>query len=290
MSFAFHHAGSVDEAISLVTEFGPDAHFIAGGTDLLIQAHRGKKRPEHVIDISRIPGLAAIVQDGNMISIGPLVNHRTIERDPRILAHGTALAEASRVVGGVQVRHVATIGGNVANASPAADALVALLALDARIELHGPAGIRHLPVASFLTGPGRTLRQHDELISRIEIPTGPFQASAFLKAGRRKAMEISVVCVAVHVSVDPQSQMITEARIALGAVGPTALCAGKAGRYVCENAASAEMFRQAGEIAASECSPITDIRASADYRRMLVSTLVSRALERCWNDAAKGRQ
>lgn len=281
MSFDLHVARSIEQALDLARTHGPNAHFLAGGTDLIIQTNRGRKAPHHIIDISRLATLALMRHDGETLSIGALTTHKTIERDPFIYHGLTALSEAARVVGGHQVRNIATIGGNVANASPAADVAVALLALGARARLIGTGGARRLALDEFFLGPGRTAREHDELISEIEIPIAENSASAFLKAGRRKAMEISVVCVAASLTIDPTDQSCRAARIALGAVAPTPLRAREAEAHLVGKALAAAQLRRAGEIAAEECSPLDDVRASSDYRRILVSALVPRALEQC---------
>jgi carbon-monoxide dehydrogenase medium subunit len=206
---------------------------------------------------------------------------KTIEGDARFAGPLAALAEAARVVGGHQIRNVATIGGNIANASPAADLLPVLLALDAEAELVGPDGARRITLGRFLRGPGLTEREPGELIGRVAFgrPSAN-SATAFVKAGRRRAMEISIVCVAAFLALD-QHGRCREARIALGAVGPTAMRARPAEAILRGGEPSAAALRAAGAAAASDCAPIGDVRASAWYRRRLVAALVPRALERC---------
>lgn len=281
MSFDLHVARSIEQALDLARTHDPNAHFLAGGTDLIIQTNRGRKAPRHVIDISRLATLALMRHDGETLSIGALTTHKTIERDPFINQGLTALSEAARVVGGHQVRNIATIGGNVANASPAADVAVALLALGGRARLIGTEGTRQIALDEFFLAPGKTALRQNELISEFEVPLFRNTASAFLKAGRRKAMEISVVCVAALLTIDPENQFCLSARIALGAVAPTPARAQTAEAYLTGQPLTTERLRRAGEIAAEECKPLDDVRASADYRRILVSALVPRALEQC---------
>jgi aerobic carbon-monoxide dehydrogenase medium subunit len=179
------------------------------------------------------------------------------------------------------VRNVGTIGGNVVNASPAADVVAPLLALDAELTLVSPTASRRLPLTEFLVGPGQTARRHDELLRYVHVRKLPTRsATAFIKAGRRKAMEISVVCVAARLTLDSEGRCVT-AGIALGAVSATTMRARNAEQMLLGKAPTAESLREAGRLAAQACSPIDDVRASARYRTLLVEALVPRALERC---------
>lgn len=281
MSFQVHRADSVEQAVELAGKLGAGAFFVAGGTDLMIQTARGRKTPHHLIDISRIASLANIRLDGHDVSIGAVVTHKSVERHPFLRERFAALPEAARVVGGHQVRNIATVGGNIANASPAADVAIALLALGATLDVAGPHGTRQASIDGFFLGPGKTARADDEIVCAINVSLTPHSASAFLKAGRRKAMEISVVCVAASLTLDPAHGICAAARIALGAVAPTPLRACKAESHLIGREISPDTFRLVGEIAAQECSPLDDVRASAAYRRILVSALVPRALELC---------
>jgi carbon-monoxide dehydrogenase medium subunit len=280
MSFEYHAPGSVGEAIALAARFGDDARFLAGGTDLVIQMRRGRLAPRHLVSLSRVAGLGGIAVDGG-VTLGAAVTHRALERSPYFHGALRGLVEGAEVVGGHQVRNVGTVGGNIVNASPAADVAPVLLALDAAVTLVGSDGERTLPLEGFLLGPGRTARRPDELLTAVRFPMpGPRTATAFLKAGRRRAMEISVVCVAVCVTLDTEGRCVG-ARIALGAVAPTTMRARAAERTLAGRRPTSDVLREAGRAAAAECEPIADVRASARYRRLLVETLVPRALGRC---------
>ena len=281
VSFEYHEPTSVREAVELGARHGADARFLAGGTDLLAQIRRGLVRPRHVVSLHRVPGLDAIEIDG-AVTLGALVTHRRLERAAALPGGLQALGESAAVVGGHQIRNVATVGGNIANASPAADLVPVLLALDAEVTCLGRDGERTLPLAGFASAPGVTARRPDELLTRVRFPRlPPHAATAFLKAGRRRAMEISLVCVAVRLTLDAGRERCLDARIALGAVAPTTLRARAAERCVQGRALTAEVMAEAGRAAAGECQPITDVRASARYRALLVATLVPRALARC---------
>lgn len=278
MSFEYHEPASIADAVALGARFGEAGRFLAGGTDLLIQMRRGRVAPRHVMSLHRVTGLDRIEVDG-VVRLGALVTYRSIERSPHFQEGLRALVEGAEVVGGHQIRNVATVGGNIVNASPAADVVPVLLALDATVTCLGPAGERTLPLDAFLTGPGQTARRHGELLTSIQFEQlMPRSATAFLKAGRRKAMEISVVCVAVRLTLDAAHARCQEARIALGAVAPTTMRARGAEQSLEGQPLTDEVLRRAGRLAASECTPIDDVRASARYRRLLVEALVPRAL------------
>ena len=281
MSFDYHEPTSLREAIELGARFGGDGRFLAGGTDLMVQIHRGRVDPRHVISLQRVPGLEAIAGDGT-ISIGARVTHRRLERAPDFQGALRGLIEGARVVGGHQVRNVATVGGNIVNASPAADVVVVLLALDARLTCLGPAGERTPALDGFATAPGVTGLGPGELLTRASFPRlAPRSATAFLKTGRRRAMEISIACVAARLTLDADLERCQDVRVALGAVGPTAMRARAAEQYLEGRALTDGAMLEAGQIAAAECRPIGDVRASARYRALLVATLVPRVLARC---------
>lgn len=282
MSFAFYRPACVEEAVALAQTLGPTTRFIAGGTDLIIQLNRQQQAPEHVIDLTLLRGLNGITEASEEITIGALTTHKQIERHVAFQNTLKALAEAARVIGGHQIRNIATIGGNIANASPAADLLPPLLAFDARLDLVGPDGTRELPLRDFLIGPRRTARIPEEIIRSVRFLKPAYEsASVFLKAGRRKAMEISVVSVATQITLDPAKNVCRDARIAIGAAAPTALRIADAEGLLRDSAADDEVFEQAGKLSAAVISPVDDVRASAEYRRILVAALVPRALRQC---------
>lgn len=289
MSFGFHEPTSVADAVALGARLGGEGRFLAGGTDLIIQMRRGRIAPRHVVSLHRIAGLDGIAVDG-VVRLGALVTHRSVERCAHFEGPLRALVEGAEVVGGHQIRNVATVGGNVVNASPAADVVPVLLALDASLTCVSPDGERTLSLDGFLTGPGQTARRPGELLTSIRFDRlPPLSATAFLKAGRRKAMEISVVCVAVRLTLDAARERCLEARIALGAVAPTTMRARGAERVLEGQGLTDDVVRRAGQLAAGECQPISDVRASARYRRLLVETLVPRAIDRCLERIGRGR-
>ncbi|MFQ5828309.1 MAG: FAD binding domain-containing protein [Candidatus Methylomirabilia bacterium] len=281
MTFDYHEPASVGEAVDLAARFGSNGRFLAGGTDLIVQIQGGKLAPGHVVSLRRVPGLAGIDVDGE-ITLGALVTHRALERCSHFQGPLRGLVEGAQVIGGHQVRNVGTVGGNIANASPAADVVPVLLTLDAAVTCLSLEGERALPLGEFLVGPGETRRRPEELLIQVRFPVlPPNSATAFLKAGRRKAMEISVVCVAARITLDRSLERCLEARIALGAVAPTAIRARSAEQCLEGRVLSTDLLTRAGQLAAGECQPIDDVRASARYRYLLVEAMVPRALARC---------
>ena len=281
MSFEYHEPTSLAEAVEMGAAFSADGRFLAGGTDLIIQMRRGRISPRHVVSLHRVRGLDGIAVDGT-VRLGALVTHRALEQHAAFQGPLRALVEGAEVIGGHQVRNVATVGGNIVNASPAADIVPVLLSLDAEVTCVGPDGARAIPLGAFLVGPGQTARRPGEVLESARFAAlPPRSATAFLKAGRRKAMEISVVCVAARLTLEEAGERCIEARIVLGAVAPTAWRARSAERALEGRAPTVEAFREAGRLAAAECRPISDVRASAAYRAHLVERLLPRALTRC---------
>ena len=281
--FEYHAPGSWDEAIALMVEYGPDARPLAGGTDLLIQLERRRISPHHVISLTRIPGWHALTLNGDL-TLGAGVTYRQLEKMPALFTKHTALVEASRQIGGVQVRNVATVAGNFCNASPAADAVLPLLALDAVLRLRGPNGERTVPADTFITGPNQTVLTTGELLREIAVSALPERtATVFLKAGRRRAMEISMVATAVRLTLAPDSDRCQTARIAVGAVAPAPLRIREAETLLEGQRLTPDLIREAAQLALQAIAPISDVRASADYRRHLTSVMVRQALAQCLN-------
>ncbi len=281
MSFELHRPATLEEAISLAARLAPDARFIAGGTDLVIQMSRRRVSASHVIALPQLPELQGVAETVDGYRIGAMTTYRTIERYPAFRGALECLIEAARVVGGQQVRNIATVGGNIANASPAADFVPALLCLDPTLEIVGPQGTRRVPLNELIRGPGATDMRASEILAAIEFaPLPERSATAFLKEGRRKAMEISVVCVAASLTLDPHGTC-TAARIAIGAAAPRAFRLMEAEKALLGKSAARERFVEAGRLAAEAVSPISDVRASAEHRRYLTSVMVERTLATC---------
>ena len=278
MSFTYLEPASVDEALTLLAAHGPQDRLLAGGTDLMVLLRRHKIAPTCLIDVGRLPGLNTLATASGEIVIGAGVCHRQIEASPLFRGALQALPEACATVGSVQIRNVATVAGNLCNASPAADTPPVLLTFGARVRLASAAGVRELPLEEFFLGYRSTALQAGELLTEIRLPAPPPRTgSRFEKLGRRRAMEISIACVAATVTLAADDRL-SSVRIGLGSVAPTSLRARQAEALLQGQRLSDELLAAAGRAAAAECAPIDDLRATGEYRRLVVATLVERAV------------
>lgn len=269
---------SLQEASALLSEYGDKAEVMAGGTDLLIRMKRGVSFPEIIISLNGIQGLDHIDHDViRGLRIGALTKLRSIRDSPLVKDRFAVLSEAAGMLGTPTIRNHATLGGNLCNAAPSADTAPALIVLGASVKLAGPKGDRTLPIEEFFTGPGATALNRDELLREIRVPAmRPQCGTAYLKQKRSEAADLAVVGVAVL--IETKGDTIVDARIALGAVGPTPFRAKKTEYVLIGKKPDENLLEEAGLAASSESCPIDDIRASADYRRELVALLVKRAV------------
>lgn len=276
--FAYFAPATLDEAVALLGRYDGKASVLAGGTDLLVEIKEQLRRPDQIIDIKKIPAMAQLAyHPDHGLKIGALVTTRQIETSPIVLEKYPGLAQAVRELGSIQIRNRATLAGNICRASPSADTLPPLMADRARVTLYGPRGSRTLALEAFFTGPGKTVMQPDELMTEIALPPPPpHTGKAYIKHGRRKAMELATVGVAVSVTL--QENRCKEVDIVLGAVAPTPIRAVAAEALLRGHARDEKTIEQAAKIAMGEAKPISNVRASADYRREMVAVLTRRAL------------
>lgn len=274
----YYSVTSVAEALELLTEYREQARVIAGGTDILIEMER-HQRPgvEVLIDISRVPGLGQITQQGDVIRLGPLVTHNQVVDSRLIVERGLPLAQASWEVGAPQIRNRATVGGNLITASPANDTITPLMALNAEVTLASVTGERTLPLSAFYTGLRRTVLRADEMLTAIQFPAlAENERGMFIKLGLRRAQAISVINVAVVLGFDGET--VTSAAITLGSVAPTIIHAPDAEKALAGQTLTAEAIHEAARLAALTPVPIDDVRSTAAYRSEMVRVLVARAL------------
>lgn len=276
--FAYYEPATLEDASRLLTDLGDDAHVFAGGTDLLVENRERLRRVSDVVNIKSIPGMSDITWDeATGLTFGALVTARQLETLRGVQETYPNFAEALRQLGSIQVRGRATVVGNICRASPSADTIPPLIADRAIIHIYSPRGMRRLPLAEFFTGPGRTVLARGEIATGIVVPPPARQSGrAYIKHGRRKAMELATVGVAV--SLERDGDRCLEARIALGAVGPVVLRAAGAEAILKGAVLTDETLTRAGEAAMADCTPISNVRASADYRRNMVGVLTRRAL------------
>jgi carbon-monoxide dehydrogenase medium subunit len=272
---------NLEDALSVKSAHGANARIIAGGTDLILRMRDKVFSPGLLIDLGRI-SLDTISISASEIRLGACVTLSQILADAGIASRYPALLEACSEFAGPPIRNRGTLGGNLVNASPAADLVPPLLAYDASLVLASSSAVRVLPLSDFFTGPGQTVMQADEILTEVRMPLMPPRTAArFIKLGQRRSMAISIVNLTTRLSLGETSR-ISEARIALGAVAPTPIRAVAAEALLLGGEVTSELFAQAAEEASRETSPITDVRANREYRLKMTEVLVRRALEASW--------
>ena len=284
--FDYSEPASLDEAVALLRTGPAPASLIAGGTDLMVQMKEHVRQPAHVINIKKIPGMDDFAYDAkNGLLLGALVTTRQVETSPITLRHYRGLAKAATDFASIQVRHRATVVGNVCRASPSADTLPPLIADGAVLRIHGPGGQRRCAVQDFCIGPGRTVLAADEIVTHIEIPAPPPRTGkVYIKHGRRSQMELATVGVAVRVTLE-EGGAVADLAIVLAAVAPTPLRAAQAEAVLRARQPTPELLAAAAQAASDEARPIGDVRGSAGYRRDMVRVLTRRALEQAIQEA-----
>ena len=280
---AYYTPTTLEQALDLLAEHGPAARLVAGGTDLLLEIERGRRRPRVIVDITRIPGLDSIrLGDDGLLHLGPLVTHNQVVAARLCRERAFPLVQACWQVGSPQIRNRGTIVGNLVTASPANDTITPFWAMDGQLTLRSRRGERRLSAAEFFRDVRATALADDELVVDLALrPLGANQRGVFLKFGLRAAQAISVINVAVVLTFAGETPggVVQAARITLGSVAPTILRAVEAEQALIGQPLSDQTMRLAAERAAAAARPISDLRASADYRRHLVNVFTRRALE-----------
>jgi len=279
-AFEFFAAKDSHDAVALLAQHGPSVKVIAGGTDLLADLKFSSHTPGVIVDISRAEDLRGLAITDEGLSIGALVTHTEIMRSPIIREMFPALVDAAHTIGAVQTRNLGTLAGNLVTAVPSVDSGPTLVALDALVTILGQAGRRRMTLADFFVGPRKTALKPDELLVEILIPKENLdKPTHFLKFGLRKGQALALVNVAASFWVDWDKNTFVAPRIALGAVAPKVIHATAAEAYLDGRAISPEAMAEAGRLAVGDAKPISDFRASAEYRRDLIAVLTKRALE-----------
>lgn len=283
--FTYHEPKSMADALDLLYSYGSAARIVAGGTDLIVKIKHGKDEPDQVISLRLIPGLDEINFNGGELRIGAMVTHSRIARTQAICDHFSLLADAVKNIGSVQVRNLATIGGNICNAAPSADTAAPLVALDAELLVEGLDGERKIAIKDFYLGPNESALADSEILKEIIIPELPVGAcSRYVKYSRRKAMDLPLLGMAVVIVPDSTGTYCSEARIGLTLAAPTPFRTKAAEDYVQGKPLSREVWKEAGALAVQESSPRTSFRTTAEYRKRIIGALLPRvafeALER----------
>ena len=289
-AFEYHAPTTLDEALSLLQQHGEGARALAGGTDLVVQMKENATKfaaPSHIISLLRVPDLTGIeFSENDGLRIGAGASMMEVARSPIIRGRYVAIAEGASLVGSYQTMNMATVGGNLCNAAPSADIAPPLLVFDAEAVIVGPSGRRSLPLEEFFFGPGRTALAPDELLAEVRVPVTPTgTGSAYARHTPRKQMDIAVVGVAAALTL--AGGRIERARLALGAVAPMPVRAGRAEAQLEGETLSDECLARATDAAVEECSPISDVRGSAEFRRHIVRVMTERMLREAVERARK---
>ncbi len=268
---------TVDETVQLLAQYGDDARVINGGTDLLIEIGRKIRTPQVVIDVSRLPGLDYIREDGDYIRLGAGVTHNQAVASKLLRERAYPLARACWEVGAPQIRNRGTIAGNLITASPANDTITPLWAMGAEVRLKSVRGERVLPFSTFFKGVRKTALEPDEMLVQVMFQKMSLKdRGTFIKLGLRRAQAIAVVNTAVVLEFEEDE--ISNAWITLGSVAPTIVNASDSEQYLVGQTLTDAVIDEAADLAGSAAHPITDIRGTEDYRREMVRVLVARAL------------
>ena len=279
-TFEYHSAATLSDALEFLNAYGSDTKVLAGGTDLVLALKAKKMRPSHILNINDISELAYIRHENSTIRLGPLVNHARVASDQVILERLPALACATGLVGSWQLRNIGTLGGNLCNASPSADSAPPLLAMDATAIVADSSGEMEIPLRDFFVGPRSTILKPNWLLKEVVIPVSEKVSSGvYLKLMRKRAVDVALVGVCFHAELDDTGGKVARVGIGLGGVAPTPIRAPQA-EALLRNMTVSEAVRalpDAAEAAVAATRAISDIRASADYRRDIVRVYVKRA-------------
>ena len=277
---------TVEEAVQALSRRG--AVPMAGATDLLPSMRKGEIAPKLLVNLKTIPGLSEVRRARGGITIGALTLVTDLLHDPVIAGTYPLLSEVAEHFASVQIRNLATIGGNLCNAAPSADLALPLLVFDARLQVHGPAGVREFDIADFFINVNKTALRRGEILTSIILPRPrPRSGAAHAKLGVRQAMDLAFVGVAVALQLAPGKKKSASARIALGSVAPIPMRARTAELILEGNPLTNDLISQAAAAAAEESRPVSDLRASAEYRRDMTEVLTRRALREALRRARK---
>lgn len=271
--FNYYKPETLKEASELLVKNGQNARLLNGGTDVVVRLREKLEAPETIVDIKGIKELQKLSYDEKEgLFVGACVKLSDMAHNKDVIEKYTLLADAAETVGSGQVRNLATMVGNLCNASPLADTATPVLALDATVVIYGPEGEREVSIHEFFKGVRRTCLNLGEIVTGIKIPVYSDMKGVFTKNSRRKEVDLSTVCTSV-VKVND------EIRIAMGAVAPTPIRAKKAEEYAKGKELTDEVIAEIAELAVSEAKPIDDVRASREYRLEMVRVMVRRSLE-----------
>ncbi len=279
--FEYEAPTTVADAVGLLKKHNGSVRLLAGGTDLIDQIRTGRFAPDLVVDIKKIDELSQLEISAGGVKLGAAVPCFRIYGNAEICRDYSAIADATKIIGGAQIQSRASVGGNLCNSGPAADSTPALIALGATAVIVGPDGTREIPVEEFCTGPGQNVLQLGELLTTLKIPAKPAQSgSHYLRFIPRNEMDIAVVGAGAQVVLDPTGKNFVSARISIGAVAPKPLFAQEAGDLLAGQPVGDAAIAQAMEAARKLATPIDDMRGTVEFRVHVTGVLTRRALEK----------
>lgn len=286
MRFEYIKPKTIKEAISLLSRYNGQSKVIAGGTDLVVQMRDRLIKPGNVIDITGIEELGYIdVDDKKGLLIGALTPIRDLEKSAELKRSYPIISQAASQLGSVAIRTMGTIGGNLCNASPSAETAPALIVLSAKVRIVGPSGERVVPLEDFFVGPGSTVLEAGELLVEIQVPAPlPHTRGIYLKHAIRGSIDLAIVGVAVALTLETKSKVCQDIKIALGAVAPTPIRARKAEEILTGNTINDDLIDRSSLSASDEARPISDARASAEYRKEMVKVFTGRAIREAMSE------
>lgn len=286
--FEFHEPASVEEACQMMAEFKEKAKPLAGGTDLMVNMKKKIVSPEQIVSLGRIGALRDMSRQNGTLRIGACFTVADLAASETVATLVGAIGAGARALGSPLVRNLATVGGNIGSARPAADLPPSLMAYGAKLVLESSRGSRQLDLGEFFKGPGMTALAPDEVITAIDIDIpGPGAGAGYINIGVRKAQDCNIVNVASFLELEADGTVKT-ARIVMGSVGPIPLRAPTAEKVLAGHKPDPDLFARAAAAAEQDSSPILDFRGSAEYRRAMVGVLTRRTLDIALKEAQAG--
>jgi CO/xanthine dehydrogenase FAD-binding subunit len=281
-AFDYVRASSVDEVVSLLSQNGDQARVLSGGTDLLVALREGRRQAKLVVDVKGLPETSQINYSSSTgLTFGASVPCYRLYDNKEIAAAYPGLMDSAHLIGGVQIQGRASIGGNLCNASPAADSIPVLIAYGAICVIAGPNGTREMPVEDFCVAPGRNALQNGEFLLSLKLPAPKVGfGAAYLRFIPRNEMDIAVVGAGAAVQLDENRNNFVSARVSLGAVAPKPLYIPEAGAALAGKPVNAANIEEAAKLAQAAAKPITDMRGTAEYRKHLSGVMARRAIEK----------
>ncbi len=285
-AFEYHRPTTVREAVEALRKH-PGAKPLAGGTDLIPKMKQRLIEPRHVVNLKKIPELSVVEDRGDAVYIGAAVRLREIERSETVRRRLPLLSSCVKSIGSVQIRNMGTIGGNVCNASPAADGALGLVALEATVHIAGPGGERKVEAKDFFKGPGLTVLREDEIVTGFTVPVPTKDTGTCFISISRTALDISTISIAVALKMD--GDRVKDAKIALGSVAPTPLRLLDVEKSLKGKTLTEKLVEYTAKIVSENIKPITDIRGTAEYRREASRGMAVEALTKAWREGRTQR-